>query len=231
MKRSEINRAIREMEAVCVREHCYLPPFCGFSPEEWQDKGYEYDEIRDCGLGWDITDYGQGDFDRIGFSLITIRNGCRAMPEKYPKVYAEKLLYLKEGQYAPNHFHWYKTEDIINRGGGNVLIRVYNSREDESIDRTSDVTVRTDGRAYTVPAGSVIRLTPGESIHIPRRLYHDFSVEEGTGPVLLGEVSQVNDDNADNRFNPPVGRFPAIEEDEPPYRLLCNEYPEAEQER
>lgn len=44
---------------------------------------------------------------------------------------------------------------------------------------------------------------------------------------LLGEVSQCNDDNTDNRFNPPVGRFPEIEEDEPPYRLLCNEYPKA----
>ena len=58
-------------------------------------------------------------------------------------------------------------------------------------------------------------------------LYHDFEVEPGTGAVLLGEVSQCNDDNTDNRFNPPVGRFPAIEEDEPPYRLLCNEYPKA----
>jgi D-lyxose ketol-isomerase len=55
-------------------------------------------------------------------------------------------------------------------------------------------------------------------------------VEEGTGPVLLGEVSQCNDDNTDNRFNPLLnGRFPAIEEDEAPYRLLCNEYPEAKE--
>ena len=49
--------------------------------------------------------------------------------------------------------------------------------------------------------------------------------EPGTGAVLIGEVSQCNDDNTDNRFNPPAGRFPEIEEDEPPYRLLCNEYP------
>lgn len=55
-------------------------------------------------------------------------------------------------------------------------------------------------------------------------MYHDFAVEADTGPVLLGEVSQCSDDNTDNRFNPPVGRFPKIEEDEPPYRLLCNEY-------
>ena len=150
MKRSEINKALKELEAMCRQEHCYLPPFCNFTPEQWQSVGHEYDEVRDCMLGWDITDYGLGDFDKVGFSLITIRNGNRAMQDKYPKVYAEKLLYMKEGQYSPNHFHWYKTEDIINRGGGNVLIRVYNSLPDESIDKVSDVTVHCDGRTYTV---------------------------------------------------------------------------------
>ena len=59
-----------------------------------------------------------------------------------------------------------------------------------------------------MPAGTRIRLTPGESIHVQQYLYHDFTVEEGSGPVLLGEVSQCNDDNTDNRFQPPVGRFP-----------------------
>ena len=228
MKRSEINKALKELEATCEKYHCYLPPFCHFTPEEWQDKGHEYDEVRECCLGWDITDYGMGDFDKMGFSLITIRNGNRNLADKYPKVYAEKLLFLKEGQYSPNHFHWYKTEDIINRGGGNVLIRVYNSFPDESIDYESDVTVYTDGRAYTVPAGTQIKLTPGESIYIPQFLYHDFEVEAGSGDVLLGEVSQCNDDANDNRFNPVLeGRFPAIEEDESPYRLLCTEYPAA----
>ena len=227
MKRSEINRALRELEAMCRAYRFALPPFCAFTPDEWRTLGHEYDEVRECLLGWDITDYGLGDFDKVGMSLITIRNGCRALPEKYPKVYAEKLLYLKEGQYSPNHFHWYKTEDIINRGGGNVLIRVYNSLPDEEIDYDSPVLVQTDGHSYTVPAGTQVRLTPGESIHIRQYLYHDFEVEPGTGPVLLGEVSQCNDDETDNRFNPPVGRFPAIEEDEPPYRLLCTEYPKA----
>ena len=228
MKRSEINAALREMEEMTKRCRFPLPPFCGYTPEQWRTLGHEYDEIRDCRLGWDITDYGLGDFERVGFSLITIRNGCRALPDKYPKVYAEKLLYLKQDQYAPNHFHWYKTEDIINRGGGNVLIRVYNSLPDEGVDYASDVRVRTDGVERTVPAGTQICLTPGESITIFQRLYHDFTVEPGTGPVLLGEVSRCNDDERDNRFNPPVGRFPTIEEDEPPYRLLCSEYPPAQ---
>ncbi len=227
MKRSQINSALRELESMCEKYHCYLPPFCHFTPEDWQTKGHEYDEVRDCMLGWDITDFGQGDFDKIGFSLITIRNGNRAMLDKYPKVYAEKLLYLKEGQMACNHFHWYKTEDIINRGGGNCLIRVYNSLPNEEIDYESDVAIHKDGHEMTVPAGTQIRLCPGESLYVVQRMYHDFQVEPGTGPVLLGEVSQCNDDNTDNRFNPPVGRFPEIEEDEAPYRLLCNEYPKA----
>ena len=227
MKRSEINRALRELEEMCRQYRCFLPPFCQMTPQEWAAAGHEFDEIRDCMLGWDITDFGMGDFDKLGFSLITLRNGCRAQPDRYPKVYAEKLLYLKEGQRAANHFHWFKTEDIINRGGGNVLIRVYNSLPDGEIDYASDVTVHMDGMTRVVPAGTQVRLRPGESLWVTQGLYHDFAVEPDTGPVLLGEVSQCNDDNTDNRFNPPLGRFPAIEEDEPPYRLLCNEYPPA----
>ena len=227
MKRSEINRALEEMEAMCQKQGFHLPPFCHYTPEQWTCLGHDYDEIRDCMLGWDITDYGKGQFDQFGFSLVTIRNGNWNMPEKYPKPYAEKLLYLKEGQYAPNHFHWRKTEDIINRGGGNVLIRVYNSLPSEEIDYAAEVTVQMDGHTLRVPAGTLLRLKPGESIQIAPYLYHDFTVESGTGAVLLGEVSQCNDDHADNRFNPPVGRFPTIDEDEPPYRLLCTEYPPA----
>ena len=227
MKRSKINAALLEMEDFIKEMKISLPPFCGFTPADWQDKGHEYDEIRDNMLGWDITDYGLGDFDKVGFSLITLRNGNVGMPDKYPKPYAEKLIYQKEGQYSPNHFHWKKMEDIINRGGGTLLIRVYNSNPDETMDKVSDVSVSLDGVRILVPAGTQIELKPGESITIPPRLYHDFEVKQGTGPVLLGEVSQVNDDNIDNRFNPPVGRFPEIEEDEEPLRLLCNEYPEA----
>ena len=61
-------------------------------------------------LGWDITDFGMGDFDKVGFSLITLRNGNVFM-DKYTKPYAEKLLYMKEGQSAAMHFHWNKMED------------------------------------------------------------------------------------------------------------------------
>ena len=98
MKRSQINKPLRQMEEMCRRHSCRLPPFCAFTPAQWRELGPEYDEIRDCMLGWDITDYGLGDFDLIGFSLITLRNGNRARAEQYPKAYAEKLLFLQQGQ-------------------------------------------------------------------------------------------------------------------------------------
>ena len=87
--------------------------------------------------------------------------------------------------------------------------------------------VNSDGRSYFVPAGTEVELRPGQSITLKPHQYHEFHVVQGSGSVLIGEVSQVNDDRTDNRFYEPVYRFPEIEEDEPPYRLLCFEYPRA----
>ena len=145
---------------------------------------------------------------------------------KYKKPYAEKLLISQEDQLSPNHFHWSKMEDIINRGGGNLMVQVWNSTEDEELADTP-VTVHLDGVEKTVPAATVLRLTPGMSITLPQRQYHAFWAERGHGPVLIGEVSMTNDDNVDNRFYETQGRFPTIEEDEAPLYLLCNEYPAA----
>ena len=145
---------------------------------------------------------------------------------KYKKVYAEKLIMLKEGQTFPYHFHWLKSEDIINRGGGILIIHVYNDAGDGEFSDT-DVMVNSDGRSYPVPAGTGVILKPGESITLWPHQYHNFETLPGTGDILIGEVSQCNDDEKDNRFHDKVGRFPEIEEDEKPYRYLCNEYPEA----
>ncbi len=200
-----------------------LPPFCDWTPEEWESKDHEYDEIRDNCLGWDITDCGLGNFDKIGFSLITLRNGNQKNP-KYKKVYAEKLIMLKEGQRFPMHFHDYKSEDIINRGGGDLVIHIYDDDGKGGLS-AEDVCVNSDGRSYYVPAGTGVVLTPGQSITLWPHQYHDFDTIPGKGDILIGEVSRCNDDSADNYFYEKVGRFPEIEEDEPPYRLLCNEYP------
>ena len=228
MKRSRINQVIKDMESL-IKEHGFeMPPFACWTPEDWHNPGHEYDEIRDNKLGWDITDFGLGRFDEIGFSLFTIRNGNLKMPEKYKKTYAEKLLMLYEGQTAAMHFHVSKMEDIINRGGNDVYITVYNGTPDEKMLDT-DVVVCSDGKTESVPAGTKVCLHPGQSITITPYMYHDFIVPETGGPVLLGEVSMCNDDDNDNFFyNKEIGRFPEIEEDEEAYRLLCNEYPNAD---
>ncbi|NLD88263.1 MAG: D-lyxose/D-mannose family sugar isomerase [Clostridiales bacterium] len=223
MKRSEINKAITEAVALANRYCFKLPPFAFWSPEEWKTKGEEYDEIRDNYLGWDITDFGLADFRKTGLLLFTLRNGNHKI-EKYKKTYAEKLLISEEGQVTPFHFHWSKMEDIIVRGGGNMMIKLYNSTPEGAFSN-EPVRVSSDGRNYSVPAGTILRLIPGESITLYPGLYHSFWGEEGHGSVLIGEVSMTNDDSADNRFYENIGRFPEIEEDQPPIYLMCNEYP------
>ncbi|MDR1904456.1 MAG: D-lyxose/D-mannose family sugar isomerase [Treponema sp.] len=226
MKRSEINAQLKKTAAFVEKLGFKLPPFAYWTPEDWRNKGHEYDEIRDNMLGWDVTDYGEGRFDELGLTLVTIRNGNQHQQEKYPKPYAEKIFILEQNQVSPMHFHWIKMEDIINRGGGIMLVQLYNKTADNQLADT-DVFVKQDGRRHYLPAGSKIRLSPGESISFEKEVYHEITVEPGTGPVLAGEVSQCNDDNTDNYFLRPLGRFPKIEEDEAPFRLLCNEYPPA----
>lgn len=223
MRRSEINRVIKDMEKLCSEYRFSLPPFCSWTPQEWKNKGDECSEIRDNQLGWDITDYGLGEFEKTGFALITLRNGNVKLPQ-YRKTYAEKLLMLYQGQTAPMHYHWNKMEDIINRGGNDVYITVFNGDE-EGKELDTDVEVVKDGVKIMVAAGTKVRLQPGESITITPYLYHDFQVPNEGGAVLLGEVSMCNDDENDNRFYEKIGRFPEVEEDEAPYRYLCTEYP------
>ncbi len=225
MKRSEVNSIIREAAAFISSFRFALPPFAEWTPEDWRQKGHECDEIRDNMLGWDITDYGTGRFDEVGLVLLTIRNGNQN-DKRYKKPYAEKLLISRERQLSPMHFHWKKMEDIINRGGGVMVMKLYNADENDGLADT-DVTVVCDGVVRTVPAGAELELHPGESVTLVPRMYHAFWAKEGHGPVLIGEVSECNDDNTDNRFYEKLGRFPEIEEDEAPYRLLCTEYPPA----
>ena len=148
MKRSEINAVIKEMEELIRENGFHLPPFCNWTPEEWSYKGHEYDEIRDNMLGWDITDFGLGDFNKVGFGLITLRNGNQHNP-KYKKTYAEKLLFMRDDMMASMHFHWYKMEDIINRGGGTLLIKVYNDDGNGGLAEV-DVQIYSDRRTFFV---------------------------------------------------------------------------------
>lgn len=224
MKRSAINKYIREAKDILARVGFNLPPFAFWSPEDWKNKGHEADEIRDNVLGWDITDFGYGRFETSGLLLFTIRNGNFKNPARYPKKYSEKVMIVKPEQVTPMHFHWHKREDIINRSGGNFVIELYKSSEDEQFSDES-FTVSVDGVKRQCHPGERIILTPGESICLEPYVYHAFYAEKNKGTVIAGEVSDVNDDTNDNRFIKPLGRYPTIEEDEKPLHLLCTEYP------
>ncbi|MCB1122487.1 MAG: D-lyxose/D-mannose family sugar isomerase, partial [Verrucomicrobiae bacterium] len=189
MRRSTINTLIREAITFFDKHQFRLPPFAHWTPEEWKTKGPECDEIRKHGLGWDLTDLGSGDFFKVGLLLFTIRNGDPKNPDGV-KNYAEKIMIVREMQVTPWHYHWFKTEDIINRGGGNLVLEIAWMNDDETGLDSRAVTYSSDGVSKTVPAGSKVVLSPGESITLPPKLCHTFYGEEGKGTVLVGEVSR-----------------------------------------
>ena len=220
MKRSEINKLIIHAISFFDRMNFNLPPWASWSLETWKAQKDHCTEIFDMQLGWDLTDFGSGSFLNTGLLLFTLRNGN---PKTGLKSYAEKIMVVEENQLTPMHFHWSKMEDIINRGGGNLIIQLYASTENEELSK-EDFEVSLDGISRTCGPGEVVALHPGESITLPQGLYHSFHGEPGKGKVLVGEVSAVNDDHSDNRFYEEMGRFPEIEEDEAMAYLLVSDY-------
>ena len=220
MKRSEINQILKDAKEFMAQKQFILPPWSNWTFADWKVNKKDASEVIGNMLGWDITDFGSGDFHKRGLFLFTIRNG-KFNVDKKP--YAEKIMIVEENQETPMHYHWAKMEDIINRGGGNLVIELYNTTPDNQLD-TTPVSFKVDGIRRSVPAGGKVVLTPGESICLEQGMYHRFYGETGKGKVLVGEVSTVNDDSSDNCFHEPVGRFPVIEEDEQPLHLLASDY-------
>lgn len=220
MKRSEINQLILRSIDFFNQMNFKLPPWAYWNPEDWKGKYNIGSEIVDNMLGWDLTDFGSDDFQSCGLILFTIRNGNI---KKDRKPYAEKIMIVEELQETPMHFHWHKMEDIINRGGGNLVLELYKSTVDGRLSGKS-FSVKIDGVIQTVLPGGTIVLKPGESICLEQGIYHRFYGQPEKGKVLVGEVSAVNDDSTDNRFLNTVGRFPDILEDEKPAHLLASDY-------
>ena len=224
MKRSEVNEIIRESDKF-IRSFGYvMPPFAYWSPEELKARtSSDSKAILQARLGWDITDYGQGKFDELGLFLFTTRNGNQQDLKKGGgMLYAEKIMISREKQLSPMHRHIVKAEDIINRGGGTLVLELFNSNPDGSVDEKTDVEVATDGRIVRQKAGGLLKLQPGESVTLLPGNWHAFWGEGGD--VLIGEVSTVNDDLTDNIFREPIGRFSSIDEDEAPLHLLVSDY-------
>ena len=223
MQRSRVNEIIRQADAF-IRSFGYvMPPFAYWSPEEMKARKADSAAIFTSRLGWDITDYGQGKFDELGLFLFTVRNGrAEDLTRGTGMLYAEKIMISRKDQLSPMHRHIVKAEDIINRGGGKLVLELFMSNPDGSIDRNAEVSVPTDGVVRKLKAGGLLKLDAGESVTLLPGVWHAFWGEGAD--VLIGEVSTVNDDLTDNIFEMPIGRFSNIEEDEKPLHLLVSDY-------
>lgn len=221
MKRSEINHHLRNALTFFEKHHFKLPRWANWSKDQWNNEPLLAKRVKSLQMGWDITDFASGNFKNVGLVLFCIRNGNANGPIG-GKTYAEKIMVQEEEQETPLHFHYSKREDIINRGGGILAIELYSSSETGELLK-SQVKVAVDEEEITLDAGKTIFLEPGQSISLTPRLYHRFYGVKGKGKVLVGEVSQVNDDQKDNHFYKALGRFPAIEENETPLFPLWTE--------
>ncbi|GGK17660.1 D-lyxose/D-mannose family sugar isomerase [Salinarimonas ramus] len=226
MRRSEINAILRRADDFIRSFGLALPPFAHWEPARFEAERDRIAGIVDARLGWDVTDYGRGDFSKIGLVLFTMRNGkADDLARGRGMLYAEKAMIVGRDQLGPMHRHDVKAEDIIVRGardGARLALKLFAPAPDGSIDRTARVRVPCDGLVREVEPGGVITLSPGESITLMPGVWHAFWGEGGD--VLVGEVSTVNDDETDNVFEDPLPRFPTIEEDEAPWRLLVGDY-------
>jgi D-lyxose ketol-isomerase len=223
MKRSQINQELKWAKDLLEENNIKLPPFGYWTLEEWKSDKKDLSILKEVMLGWDITDYGKDKFNQLGAVLFTLRNGS-LNDNRIGTPYAEKLIVLKDGQRLPIHYHASKTEDIINKAGGVLAIKLYNSLENGEVDYKSEVSVDLDGVTYVFEAGEEVNILAGNSITLRPYMYHMFWAKEGCGDLICGEVSSINDDNTDNYNAEEVSRFSKVEEDEAILHPLCNEY-------
>jgi D-lyxose ketol-isomerase len=160
---------------------------------------------------WDITDFGLGDFARAGLILINLAEE----PE-----YCEKLMFARRSQLTPLHWHRKKKEDIICRHG-KLAFELWPGPPDPAT-RGTPLTLNRNGRPFAAQAGESFVIEAGERLTLIPGVCHAFW--PGSDECIIGEVSTANDDANDNFFvDPRIGRFPAIEEDEPAVFRLVND--------
>ena len=217
MKRSEVNSAITQAKELLAHYRWSLPYWAHWNSEDFANRSALANHMYLHQMGWDVTDFGSGNFAQRGLTLFCLRNGIQSNPESVP--YAEKLLFVSENQETPFHYHKIKMEDIINRGGGVLMVEF---RHHEATNQNK-ISVNVDGAIQSLSPNEPLELAAGQSVTMTRGLYHRFYAKPGHGMVLGGEVSQVNDDSGDNYFLDELGRFSTIEENEPVLHPLWNE--------
>lgn len=212
MLRSHVNHYLDEFAFMLKQHHFYLPAFAFYDLDTWKKQpSSAKNHVMQHRLGWDVTDFGKNNFLQEGLSLFTIRNNT---VDHLPP-YAEKILHVRPQQVTPMHYHLKKIEDIINRGGGRLVIQFQHKHD-------LPIKILKDHQERVLETGESVVLNPGESVRIPTTIYHSFWAEDKD--VLVGEVSMANDDYNDNIFLTPLDRFSQIQEDENPRYILCNEY-------
>lgn len=223
MKRSQINDIMGAADDMIRQYGFALPPFAYWTPQEFVAQQQVAQHLIEAGCGWDITDYGAGDFAAMGLFLFTLRNGRLADLQRGGGMcYAEKLLISRQDQLSPMHTHVIKAEDIINRGGATLVVELFGCDDKGGFAPDRGGRVWCDGIAREFAPGEKLRLAPGQSVTLQPGDWHAFWGEGGD--VLIGEVSTVNDDKTDNIFREPIGRFATIEEDTAPRHLLVSDY-------
>tara|TARA_A100001015_G_scaffold206518_1_gene231011 strand:- start:1117 stop:1737 length:621 start_codon:yes stop_codon:yes gene_type:complete len=204
-----------------MEEYSWVLPQWGYwSTAEYLEQPITSKYLKEHQMGWDVTDFGKGVFNEQGITLFCIRNGIQGNVNDKP--YAEKLLFMQEGQEIPFHSHKIKLEDIINRGGGDLAIEFLEVDEKDQ-ELLNKINVLVDGEKISLDPHEPLILKRGQSVTVDRNIFHRFYAVKGSGMVMAGEVSQVNDDNNDNYFLEPIGRFSEINEDEPTLHPLWNE--------
>ena len=217
MKRSVVNANILWAKELLTRYGISLPEFANWGPEEWIAHKGELDTIRRVYLGWDVKDYSE----EMGSVLFTIRNGRYDDPS-VGVPYCEKVILFRDGKRLPLHYHKSKTEDIINRAGGTMQIRLYAT---DARGKLTDapISVYQDGILHTYQPGELVFIEPGGSITLEPGVAHTFGPKPGSD-LIVGEVSKINDDFTDNyRFEKIPAPCP-VEEDAPMLHPLCTEY-------
>ena len=209
MYRSKVNLIIRESIENLNKNKFKLPQWSEWKIDKWKKNLDLCKKISLFQLGWDITDFGTNNFEKVGLVLFSLRNGSTKVKESIP--YAEKLMIMRPGQRIPYHFHKLKKEDIINRYGGILELGAYNYK----LNKSKSLKITIDYEVKNIIQKKIFSLKEGQSVTLFPKIYHFFqSSKKNKDLLILGEVSTINDDNNDNYFSEKNPRFNKIIEDE-----------------
>ncbi len=195
-----------------------LPHYAMWSLLEWktayEDNPESYEQLGNSGVGFDVflvskepSELGSASLWPAGILpeqylsvLFTLSNGY-PLEDGMSQPFAHKNIFRKKGRGSPLHHHHSKVEDALNHGPGNLYVLLYNNIQQDGrciVDNISEVQVNIDNVTHSYPPGILVKVAPGQRIHLPTSLYHAYLA--GPPYVVVEEVSGVNDDHNDNCF-------------------------------